>query len=50
MRARETVERGREGGRGSRERVCVREGESGLLGGGEVVRSESWHVDRGSEG
>ena len=32
--------------RGSRESVC--EGGSGLLGGVEVVRSESWRVERES--
>ena len=39
--------------RGFRERVCVRggvcEGRSGLLGGVEVVRSESWLLDREAE-
>jgi len=43
-----TLRRARE--RGSRERVCVRvgvcEGGSGLLGGVEMVRSESWRVEQ----
>ena len=30
--------------------VCVCEGGSGLLGGMEAVRIESWRVDRGAEG